>query len=144
VNEKIKKIALPVVIALFLGAGGFLLGMSYQKSQVKGVMRPDGQLGSMRGSGGAGGILRKTFDPALGSSVAGEIIEKNEKTITIKLQDGSSEIVLLPDGTEFRKTTAGSQDDLQQGKQVFVIGKENTDGIVTAQTVQIGALGMRN
>ncbi|MEW6771971.1 MAG: DUF5666 domain-containing protein [Bacillota bacterium] len=137
-TEKIKKVALPLVLALLMGIGGFFLGLVYQKSQAAGLARPGA--GDMRGSGG---LPRRAFDPELGRLVAGEIIEKDEKSITIKLQDGSSKIVLLPDNTEFRKTTAGSQDDLKQGERVFVVGKENADGSITATTVQIGAFGVQ-
>ncbi|MEW6447304.1 MAG: hypothetical protein AB1426_04330 [Bacillota bacterium] len=142
-TEKIKKVALPLVIALLVGAGGFFLGMWYQKSQAAGLGRPAGLFGSMRGAGGTDGLQRRAFNPGQGRPVAGEIIEKDEKSITIKLQDGSSKIVLLPGNTEFRKTTAGSQEDLKQGERVFVVGKENSDGSITANTVQIGAFGLQ-
>lgn len=143
-TEKIKKVALPLVIALFVGAGGFFLGMWYQKSQAAGLGRPAGQFGGMRGAGGTGGLARGAFDPEQGRPVAGEIIEKDEKSITLKLEDGSSKIVLLPGSTEFRKTTAGSQDDLNEGERVFVVGNENADGSITANIVQIGTLNRQN
>jgi len=100
--------------------------------------RPGGQFGDMRGPGSAGGLPRRAFSPDQGRPVAGEIIEKDEKSITIKLQDGSSKIVMLPGNTEIRKVTAGSRNDLKQGERVFVVGKENSDGSVTASIVQIG------
>ncbi|MEW6572407.1 MAG: hypothetical protein AB1374_02070 [Bacillota bacterium] len=143
-TKKITKVALPLVVALLVGAGGFFLGMWYQKSQAASLGRPAGQFGGMRGAGGTGGLARGAFDPEQGRPVAGEIIEKDEKSITIKLDDGSSKIVLLPDSTEFRKTTSGSQDDLKEGERVFVVGNENSDGSVTANMVQIGTFNRQD
>lgn len=137
-TEKIKKVALSLVLASLMGVGGFFLGMTYQKSQAADVARTGGQFGGMRGTGGLAG---RAFDPQLGRPVTGEIIGRDEKSITLKLQDGSSKIVLLPGNTEFRKTTAASPSDLKQGERVVVIGKENADGSVTANIVQIGGFG---
>jgi len=60
-----------------------------------------------------------------------------DKSITIKLSDGSSKIVLYTDKTTYEKSIDGSRTDLQNGQQVMVLGTQNSDGSITAQSVQI-------
>jgi hypothetical protein len=69
--------------------------------------------------------------------VNGEIIAADEKSITVKLQDGSSKIVLLSDKTEINKTASTTKEDLKVGEKVAAFGTENSDGSVTAQSVQL-------
>ncbi len=68
----------------------------------------------------------------------GEIIESDDKSITVKLPDGSSKIVIISDSTKINITQEGSQADLGVGEQVMVIGTESTDGTVTAQSISVG------
>jgi hypothetical protein len=56
------------------------------------------------------------------------------------LPDGSTKIVLLSDTTTVNKATTGTLSDLTKGQQVAVFGQENSDGSVTAQTVQINPI----
>jgi len=139
--QKIKKIALPLLVVLVVGTGTFYLGISYQKSRAVSLMGPRGQFGNAQGPGGADGLARR-FNQEQGRPFAGQIIGKDEASITIKLRDGSSKIVMLPDKATIRKFTTGSQEDLKQGEQVFVTGEENSDGSITANVVQIGTFGM--
>jgi ribosomal protein S1 len=69
--------------------------------------------------------------------VSGEIISQDDKSITVKLQDGSSRIVILSDQTEINKTSEGSKEDLKTGERITTFGTENSDGSVTAQNVQL-------
>ena len=72
-----------------------------------------------------------------GRPVVGEIISLDDKSITVKLQDGSSKIILLPESVTVSKTDSGSKADLKNGINVGIIGTENQDGSITAQNVQI-------
>lgn len=67
----------------------------------------------------------------------GEIIAKDEKSITIKLRDGGSKIIFLSGTTAINKSATGTIDDLKVGTQVTATGTINTDGSVSAQMVQI-------
>jgi len=58
-------------------------------------------------------------------------------TITVKLPDGSSKIILLSEKTSINKASEGSVADLVVGEKVAVFGTTNTDGSVTAQNIQI-------
>jgi hypothetical protein len=86
------------------------------------------------GSGAAGG---QRGGRANGGFIAGEIISKDDKTITVKLSDGGSKIIILSASTNITKAAAGSLDDLKVGESLAVSGSANQDGSVTAQTIQL-------
>ncbi len=122
-------IAIIIVVVLIVGAGAFFAGMKYQKNQ-----QPTRQSGSSQGTrgNGQGGANRSGFRP-----VSGEIIASDDKSITVKLQDGSSKIVLVGDSTTINKSDQAAKSDLKQGEKVAVFGMENSDGSVTAQNIQL-------
>ncbi|EKD67236.1 MAG: hypothetical protein ACD_48C00525G0002, partial [uncultured bacterium] len=49
----------------------------------------------------------------------------------------SSKIVVLSGTTTYAKSTDGSQTDLKVGDRVNAFGTTNTDGSVTAQSIQL-------
>lgn len=120
-----------IVAAVVFAAAGFLGGMQYQKSQVSPMARQFAAGATGAGNRGLGGT-RGGFSP-----VAGEIISADDKSISVKLQDGSSKIVILSDKTTINKTQPGAKTDLTSGVKVAVFGTTNTDGSVTATNVQI-------
>ena len=111
-------IVISIIVALVVGAGGFFAGMRYQQSK-----NPTARNFGQRGQG---------FKP-----VNGEIISQDDKSITVKLQDGSSKIILLTSTTTFNKSAEGSKADLKIGERVAVFGSENSDGSVTGQNIQL-------
>lgn len=115
-----------VIITLIVGVGGgFLGGMKYQESK-----RPtfDNRFGARQG-----GISTRMGN----RQTVGEIIKQDEKSITVKMQDESTRIVILSTTTTINKATEGSLTDLKVGEKVAVFGTENTDGSVTAQNIQL-------
>ena len=139
-NSKIVVFLLLVVV----GAGAFFAGMKYQQSKQQTFTRQfNGQQGGRTGQGQFSGN-RQGFRP-----VNGEIIGTDDKSITVKLQDGSSKIVLVSDKTTINKASQGTKADLKSGEKVAVFGQENSDGSVTAQSIQLnpvlrGPTGTRN
>lgn len=123
-----KGVLFTVLLVIVVGGGAFFGGMKYQQSKRTALTRQfNGQQGT-RGIQGA----RNGFRP-----VSGEIIGSDDKSITVKLQDGSSKIILLSDKTEINKADSGTKEDLKTGEKVMVIGQENSDGSVTAQNIQL-------
>jgi len=132
-----------VLIVVFAGAG-FYGGMKYQQNKSQsfagqinnrqGGIRnyPQGNnVGTMKNVG----INRGGFKP-----VAGEIISADDKSITVKLQDDSSKIILINDKTQINKAETVNKSELKIGEKVSVFGSENTDGSVTAQNVQLNPI----
>lgn len=122
-----------IIIAVIVGALGFFGGMQYQKSKRGSFTPRQFQNGLDR----LGGIQTRVGLQG-GRPVNGEIISIDEKTITVKTQDGSSKIIIYSDSTNVNKTSEGSMEDLRTGEQIMVIGTEGTGGTVTAQSISIG------
>jgi hypothetical protein len=119
------------ILVIVVGVGGFFAGMKYQQSKRPAFSRQfDGQQGMRTGQGN-----RQGFRP-----VNGEIISNDDKSITVKLQDGSSKIVLISDKTSINKAADATKDDLKNGEKVMVFGQENSDGSVTAQNIQLNPI----
>ena len=133
----------PVIVLLFaliIGAAAFFGGMQYQKSQpfVRQLTEQDMQFGNGQPRQGAQGgqFLRRNG----GGAVTGEILSTDENSITVKLQDGSSKIVVLSGTTTINKSADGTKDDLKTGERVAVFGTTNSDGSVTAQNIQLNPM----
>ncbi len=125
-----KKIGL-VVLGIIVLSTVFFAGDVYGKSKIP--ARGQGnqtfafntQGRGMRNVGGMGGFI------------GGEVISKDDKSITVKLQDGGSKIIFLSTGTKVSKQITGTVSDLAVGTEVSVTGAANADGSVNAETVQI-------
>jgi hypothetical protein len=123
------------IIALLIGgAAGFFGGMQYQKGKVtantQAGLNGNFQRGNRTRAGRPGG--------ANGMAVRGQIISADNNSITVKMMDGSTKIVILGSNSVIAKTTTASASDLVNGANVIVFGTTNSDGSVTAQNVQIG------
>lgn len=136
-----KKIGIGIVALVLVSGISFYGGMRYEESKDPFV--------AMRESGMQGGPIgmQERFESEggrtvrMGGGTAGEIIAKDDKSITVELRDGGSVIVFLTEATPVAKSAAGSIDDLMIGEEVVVSGTKNDDGSVTAENVQIKPLG---
>lgn len=72
--------------------------------------------------------------------IAGEIINADTKSITIKQPDGSNKIVLLSTATQINKAQTAQVVDLKIGERVSVFGIANSDGSYTAQNIQLNPI----
>jgi hypothetical protein len=122
-----------IAVAVVFAGGGFFGGMKYEQSK-KTVLGVAGQRGQMfQQNGGAG-------RNAAGSQfINGEVLSKDDKSFTVKTQNGSSKIVFYSGTANINKTIGGTADDITVGKQITVTGTTNSDGSLTAQSVQIRA-----
>lgn len=131
-----KRIYVEIILVLVIGAGAFFGGMKYQQSKtpapsarfagaadLQGAARfRNGQLGAQPGTG----------------FITGQIISLGAGSLTIQIpNNGGSKIVLYSSTTPIMKTTEGTASDLTSGANVQVTGKTNTDGSVTAQSIQL-------
>jgi hypothetical protein len=122
-----------VLVGVIAAGAGFFAGMKYQQSRRPNFSR---QLDGQRPTGQQGtglGNNQMRFRP-----VNGEIISNDDKSITVKLQDGSSKIVLISDETAINQAVETTKDDLKTGETVVVMGQENSDGSITALNIQVG------
>ena len=135
-------IILVVILMLVVGGGSF--GVGYKVAEGKnsvGTFARNGSMmgnrlndGSGRGTGQgqqAGGMMRGN------RQIAGEIIALDDKTMTIKMVDGSSKIILLSSTMDISKSVEAPKTDLKVGSKVAVFGTQNTDGSQTATTVEL-------
>jgi hypothetical protein len=124
------------VLVVVVGGGGFFAGMKYQQSKQSTFTRQLGN-GQMLRSGNGQAQVNGTNRMMGFRPVAGEIISADDNSITVKLQDGSSKIVVLSEKTSINKASEATKEELKTGEQVAVFGTENADGSVTAQNIQL-------
>ncbi|MFA7208830.1 MAG: hypothetical protein WC120_00945 [Parcubacteria group bacterium] len=142
-NKKIITIAIVAVIAV--GAGAFYGGTAYEKNSLssQGLLRNSNPSqfgnrgGQQPGQPRQSGAMGSNGTGRGGDLVTGQIISKDDKSITVKSQDGSSKIVFFSDSTAIGKATQGSSADLAVGENVLANGKSSADGSLSAQNIQI-------
>ncbi|MHB1316744.1 MAG: hypothetical protein ACYCZW_02710 [Minisyncoccota bacterium] len=124
-----------IIIVIVVGIA-FYGGMMYGKRTTSAKGQFGGNQISTRGASGRGGLN--------GGFTGGEILSKDTTGVTIKTQDGSTKIILIAPSTQVMKSLSGTQDDLITGVNVTITGTSNSDGSVTAQSVQIRPEGSNN
>jgi hypothetical protein len=126
-----------IIIAVLFGGGGFFAGAKYQQTKRGSFFGPAG-MGNTNGNR----ISEGQNMPAgfRGGATSGEIISSDEKSITVKLTDGSSKIIFWDDKTQINKASEGTKDDLKVGEKLTVFGTDNSDGSVTAQNIQLNPI----
>lgn len=134
---KNNNLILTIIIAAAVGIAGFFGGITYQQSKTS-----SNSLTVQTGQGNPQGFNRgqngqRFTGTNRGMGTFGEIVSIDSKTMTIKMQDGSSKIINLADATTVSKTDVGSRTDLKMGEQVAVQGTSNSDGSITAQNIQL-------
>ncbi len=123
------KLLLSIIItAVVVGSGAFYGGMKYGQSQIP--QRGFQQFGVNRMGNG---IINRQE----GGFISGEIITKDSQSLTTKQQDGSSKIVFFTENTPILKNATGTVQDLIVGGQISINGTANSDGSISAQSIQI-------
>jgi len=131
-KNKNTMIIVAVVLIIVAAAGGFFGGMMFQKSQTPSFGGAAGR-GSYAGRfGGQSGQNAASFRP-----VRGQVLSMGDNSLTVKMTDGSTKIVVLSSSTAFMQSTKAALNDIKTGDTVNVVGTANSDGSVTAQDVQI-------
>ena len=155
------KIIILVIIltALIFGGGGFFGGMKYSESKSPNAsaqanfqnlqnLSPEERQQRFQQMGVNGGAFRTGRSGAQnGGFASGEIISKDDKSITVKTLtpnqnanssgQGSAKIIFYSSSTEIGKSVSGAAADLEIGNTVTINGSANSDGSITAQSIQI-------
>ena len=135
-----------IVVAVVVGAVAFFGGIKYGQSPSALAKLSTAQkqtlAQSLRGSAATGGAagstrLRGAFQGGQGGFSSGQIISKDDKSITIQTQGTGSKIIFYSGSTTIGKTASGTPDDLQKGTQVLVSGTANPDGSINAQSINL-------
>jgi len=133
-----KKLLQIIIALVVIGGGAFYGGMRYGQGtyQISKNLSPE-KLQSSQGK--TGGAFSKGIKDIKAESnfLNGEVIIKDEQSLTLKVPDGGSKIIFFSDSTVISKITEGSIDDIEIGKQIMITGEQNSDGSYTAKTIQL-------
>ncbi|MFA6324869.1 MAG: hypothetical protein WCX46_01435 [Candidatus Paceibacterota bacterium] len=130
-NKKI----ISVIVGIIVLAGVFYGGIFYSKNKTSNKNQTNQAFG--QNNRGLGNNIGMKSGGGFGGLNVGEIISKDDESVTLKLKDGGSKIIFYSNKTTISKTTDGTIDDLVVGKQVNINGKSNPDGSISAESIQI-------
>lgn len=122
-----------IITAIIAGGGAFYGGTKYAASK-------NSPANFSRNGGNFPGGLKQgngTGNRQGGGMINGEIIKKDDKSITVKANDNSSKIIYFSASTTISKFAEGSKNDLQIGDNIMANGTSNSDGSVVAQMIQM-------
>lgn len=119
-----------LLVGLTAGFVGGCYFKNYQQLKQRNSLR-NGAVGQ-RFTPNSNGQNRGTF----GGGIEGNVISMDEKSVTIKLADGSSKIIFLSDATNYSTLSTALKTDIKNGIKILVSGKSNTDGSLTADRIQ--------
>lgn len=140
-----KNILTIIAVAIVVGAISFYGGMKYQSKKLPSLQNFSNMSQEQRqqifqqshGQNGSGQSGRSARTMGMGGFVGGEVISKDDKTITIKTPDGGSKIINYSDGTQISKPEPVQIQEITPGQQVTVTGTANNDNTITATSIQI-------
>jgi len=104
----------------------------YQKNQTPSFGGAVGRGNFVGRFGVQGGQSAAAFRP-----VRGQVLSMANDSMTVKMSDGSTKIVVLSESTAFMQSTKAALSDVKTGDTVNVVGTANSDGSVTATDIQI-------
>ena len=134
-----------IVIGAAAGFAGYTAGVNTGKTQAlaaRNAFLAERGIGSSQGAaafngqgfnGGQNG--GRQFNP--NNFTAGQVKQIDGNTIQLSTAQ-SVETVKVDDQTQIQKMGAGSLSDIQTGERITVQGARGSDGVMTAQSVQIG------
>lgn len=131
-----KTIGIIVAVVIVCSGASFYGGTLYQRSHTKSFASfasgaAQGQGRFSRTGQGASNTTRST-------PTAGTIVSKDATSLTIQLASGGSKIAFYTGSTTVMQTTQSSVASLNVGDQVMIQGSANSDGSITAVSIQSG------
>ena len=132
-----KIILIFIVLTLVVAGGGFYGGMKYGESK-SALSQFSPQNFQNLSPEEREQFSQERMGRGIGAGfLSGEVIDRDEQSLTLKIPDGGSRIVFFSSSTEISKMTEGAIGDIEIGKQIMVSGEENSDGSYTAKTIQL-------
>ena len=122
-----------IIGALIIIAVAFFGGYKYGQSG----SNPNRVNGNLSANFMAGAGARRGLNVGGGEMVAGQVLSQDATSLTLKLCDGGSRIVLVSTSTDVQKVVKGNLSDLVVGTSVSANGPTNADGSLTAQSIQL-------
>jgi len=141
-NKKI----LPIIITVIVAGASFYAGMKYSGSGQTNVIangigtgqfRQFGGTGTGTGTGGGQMSGTRASEMQKGNMTIGEILSKDDKSITLKIPTGGSKIIFYSASTKVSEMKDGSASDLKETDTISISGTTNPDGSITAESIQI-------
>lgn len=120
-----KTVILTIILIIAAGIGGFFVGKSHHSSRYT------------FGYTSAGFAARRNIGNPNIQAIRGKIISSSNGVLTISLLGGNSKLVVIGSNTTITKSSTASASDLTAGNQVMVLGAINSDGSITAKSIQI-------
>lgn len=133
-----------ILVGIIVLVGVFYGGVSYGKSQAS-TQNTNGLSTNMQNRVGQFGINNRGNRNG-GGFINGEVISKDANSITVKITNNDptatnavsgSKIIFFDTNTTVSKMATGSMNDLTNGTQVSITGTTNSDGSLTAKSIQI-------
>lgn len=113
------------IVAIIALVGGIFYGKSGTSST---TARGSYASSTRSGAGRAG---------ASGGFVSGQIISVDSNSLTVSLANGNSQVVFYSSSTQVMKPTIVPASNLAAGTRVMIGGTPNSDGSLTAQSIQV-------
>lgn len=126
-------IVFSIILVLVAGAS-FYGGIKYQESKVGNRFA---QMQGQMPQGQRQGIGTSNTNRQKGGLIGGEVLSVDDKSMVLKDRSGGSKIIFFSGATQYLKSDSGTISDVTTGSNITVIGDQNTDGSVTAKTIQI-------
>ncbi len=144
-----KKI-IPIFIVVFVVgcAGSFFAGLKVGQNQ-KGVLGKGFDPSNMPFPGNSSSQermkqmqTRGMTDPRMmnrtgGAMVNGEVVSKDDKSMTVKTATGSSKIIFYSQSTKISRMADIKVDEVSVGQSVFASGSPSQDGSLMASSIQL-------
>lgn len=131
------KKTITIIIIIIIVIAAFFVGKAYGNKQATSAVSAQNANGTFSHSGMYGGSGRGAF----GNATIGQVIAKDTTSITVSLPNGGSKIILYSPTTMVLKTDAGTLNDITVGSTITASGTANTDGSITATSIQIRPAG---
>lgn len=123
------------IIGIVVTGTAFYGGIKYDQQNNTASLR---NAVMQRGIGNSGSTRTNLRGSGLnGNFISGEVLSMDDKSITLQMRDGGSRIIFISGSTSVTKSDSGTFADISAGKQISVTGKINSDGSVTAESIQI-------